>query len=209
MIVYYFIPPLSAFLAGSFPTALLMGKMKGVDLRKVGSGNIGATNAFRSLGKTWGIVCLLIDAFKGWLPALYFARAPYIPESLSASTWMLLVGFCAIAGHTFSPWVGWKGGKGVATSLGVFLAVAPIPVLICFVIGIALIAGTGYVSLASITGATLLPILVFAFSSADARPWPVIIMTALLGAFVIYKHKPNIERLLAGNENRLFHGTKK
>ncbi|MBI1784240.1 glycerol-3-phosphate acyltransferase, partial [Candidatus Sumerlaeota bacterium] len=115
----------------------------------------------------------------------------------------LAVGFAAIAGHMFSPFVGFKGGKGVATSLGVFLAVTPLPMLICFAISAAIIGVTGYVSLASITGAVLLPILIFVFSSAEARPWPVIVLTALLGAFVIYKHSANITRLMNGTENKI------
>jgi len=199
---------LVSFLSGSLPTALLMGKMKGVDLRKVGSGNIGATNAFRSLGKGWGIACLIIDAFKGWAPAFFFRGEPWIPSPLSQPTWMLIVGLAAIAGHTFSPWVKFKGGKGVATSLGVFLAVAPIAVLVCFAICATIIGVSGYVSLGSITGATLLPILIIIFSPAGGKPWTVIGLTIVLCSFVIWKHRENIKRLRAGNENWIF-GEKK
>lgn len=199
-----------AFLSGSLPTALIMGKMKGIDLRTVGSGNIGATNAFRVLGKSWGIACLIIDAFKGWAPAVWCSRGAFAVDAatLAPSTWMLIVGLAAVAGHTLSPWLKFKGGKGVATSLGIFLAVAPLPVTICLGLGIALIAVTGYVSLASITGSTLLPILIFALSPADARPWPVIILSLVLGVFVIYKHRENIKRLMNGTENKII-GAKK
>lgn len=199
-----------AFFSGSLPTALIMGKMKGIDLRTVGSGNIGATNAFRVLGKSWGITCLIIDAFKGWAPAVWCSRGAFAvdPATLAPSTWMLIVGLAAVAGHTLSPWLKFKGGKGVATSLGIFLAVAPAPVLICLIIGIALIAFTGYVSLASITGSALLPILVFAFSPAESRPWPVIALSVVLGVFVIYKHRENINRLMSGTENKII-GAKK
>lgn len=203
-----------AFLSGSMPTALLMGKAKGIDLRTQGSGNLGATNALRVLGKPWGIACLLIDALKGWLPATLFAGQ--LSASIDASPgeigdvmlahpeWTLVLGLMAVAGHMFSPWVGWKGGKGVATSLGAFLAVAPMPVLICFGIGIVLIAATGYVSLASITGAGLLAILIFVFSAPGERPWAVIVIAAVLGAFVIWKHRENIQRLVEGRENKVF-----
>lgn len=198
-----------AFLSGSAPTALLMGKARGVDIRQHGSGNVGATNALRVLGKGWGISCLVIDAFKGWLPASLFAgrlveSVNWAPGELGHPEWTLVVGLMAVIGHMFSPWVGWKGGKGVATSLGAFLAVAPIPVLICLVLGIVLIAATGYVSLASITGAALLPILIFAFSPAGDRPWTVILVTAFVSAFVIWKHRENIQRLVQGKENRIF-----
>lgn len=195
---------LLAFLLGSLPTAFVMGKLKGIDIRTVGSGNVGATNAFRVLGKAAGIACLLIDAFKGWLPAMIFSTSAWRPEAMSRPVWMIVVGLAAIAGHSFSPWIGFKGGKGVATSLGVFLAVAPVPMLICLAVGIAIIAGTGYVSLASITGAALLPILMIVLPGRDGRAWPAIILAAALGAFVIWRHRANIKRLLAGTENRIF-----
>lgn len=198
-----------AFVSGSVPTALLMGKLKGVDIRQHGSGNVGATNALRVLGKGWGITCLVLDAFKGWLPASLFAGKliegfSWAPGELGHPEWTLVVGLLAVIGHMFSPWVGWKGGKGVATSLGAFLAVAPIPILICLVIGIALIAATGYVSLASITGAALLPVLIFAFSPSGDRPWAVVIVTAFVCLFVIWKHRENIQRLMQGTENKVF-----
>lgn len=203
-----------AFLSGSMPTALIMGRAKGVDLRKHGSGNLGATNALRVLGKPWGVACLLIDALKGWLPATLFAgqltaAVDWSPGEVGGVTlahpeWTLALGLMAVAGHMFSPWVGWKGGKGVATSLGAFLAVAPVPVLICFALGIVLIAATGYVSLASITGAGLLAPLILALSKPGERPWAVIAIAALLGGFVIWKHRENIQRLIEGRENKVF-----
>jgi glycerol-3-phosphate acyltransferase PlsY len=195
---------LLAFLAGSFPTALLMGRAKGIDLRRQGSGNIGATNAFRVLGKAWGIACLLMDAAKGLAPATLLAGDAWLPGALAPKTWMLIVGLAAIAGHMFSPWVGFKGGKGVATSLGVFLAIAPAALGVCLALGILIIATTGYVSLASIVGAALLPILIFAFAPPDDRPWTVIVIAASLGVFVIWKHRANIRRLMGGSENRIF-----
>jgi acyl phosphate:glycerol-3-phosphate acyltransferase len=199
-----------AFLCGSIPTALLMGKLKGLDIRQHGSGNVGATNALRVLGKRWGVACLLIDGLKGWLPAMLFTGRiidyfHWYPPGLVHPNWTLVLGLAAVTGHMFSPWIGWKGGKGVATSLGAFLAVAPIPVLICLGIGLALIAVTGYVSLASITGAGLLAILIFALSPADNRPWAVIVVAAALGAFVIWKHRENIQRLRDGTESKVFH----
>lgn len=198
---------LAAFLSGSIPMALLLGKMKGVDLRTAGSGNVGATNAFRVLGKGPGIFCLLFDIAKGWAPAFVLSEH-WRPDAFSQQTATLILGACAILGHTFSPWLGFKGGKGVATSVGAFLAVQPLAISICFGLGIAIIATTGYVSVASIAGSVLLPVLIFAFSSAADRPWVVIGAAAAVGAFVVVKHRANVSRLLAGTENRLFYGKK-
>jgi glycerol-3-phosphate acyltransferase PlsY len=200
---------LLSFLSGSLPTALLMGKLNGVDIRKAGSGNVGATNALRVLGKGWGISCLLIDVLKGWLPATLFAgqltaSVNGSPGTLTHPEWTLVLGLMAVAGHMYSPWLSFKGGKGVATSLGAFLAVAPLAVLVCLAIGIVLIATTGYVSLASITGAGLLAILIFAFSPREDRPWVVIGVAAIVGAFVIWKHRGNIQRLIKGDESKIF-----
>jgi glycerol-3-phosphate acyltransferase PlsY len=117
---------------------------------------------------------------------------------------MLVVGASAIAGHSLSPWLRFKGGKGVATSLGVFLAVAPVPILICITLGFVLIAWTGYVSVASITGAALLPILIILIPGGPERPWTVIGLATVLAVFIIWKHRTNIQRLRAGTENKLF-----
>jgi glycerol-3-phosphate acyltransferase PlsY len=200
---------LIAFLCGSTPTAKIMGRLKGIDITRHGSGNIGATNAFRVLGKHWGIACLVIDALKGFLPAMAFGAGAWAGErfrwqAIDLRTWTLIVGLAAVAGHSFSPWVGFKGGKGVATSLGVYLAVAPIPLLICLGLGAALIAATGYVSVGSIVGAALLPILLIFIPPGGQRSWPVIAMTAALGGIIIYKHRANIGRLMNGTENRIF-----
>lgn len=198
----------AAFLSGSIPFALLMGRLKGLDVRQHGSGNIGATNAIRVLGKGPGIACLGLDVAKGWLPASLFSGISGFgwdlsPSFLSALDWGLIVGIAAVLGHVFSPWVGWRGGKGVATSLGAFLAVAPIPVLICLVIGVVLIFTTGYMSLASLTGATLLPILIFALSDAESRPWMIIVLSSAVALFIIWRHRENVGRLLHGNENKI------
>lgn len=192
-----------AFMAGSLPTGLLLGKMKGIDIRTIGSGNVGATNTFRALGPKWGVFCLVVDMLKGLLPTLAFAS--WRPEAawLAPAVWKLIVGFSAVAGHSFSPWLGFKGGKGVATSLGALFGVQPLAVGVAMASGLAIIAATGYVALASIVGAAALPFLIMLMPQAPARPWPVIAMTVALAAFVIWKHRPNIERLRAGTENRL------
>jgi acyl phosphate:glycerol-3-phosphate acyltransferase len=195
---------IASFMIGSIPTAYLMGRLKGVDIRQYGSGNVGATNAFRVLGKSWGIACLAFDILKGWLPvALLFPAAHFAFPGLSVEGWRWIVGLTAIAGHMFSPFLKFHGGKGVATSLGVVLAIAPLPMLIVFILGLLIIWRTGYVSVASITGSALLPFLIL-FLNWKERPWISFVIMAVLGFMIIWKHRPNIERLRAGSEKRLF-----
>lgn len=198
-----------AFLTGSIPMGLILGKLRGVDLRTRGSGNIGATNAMRVLGKAWGTACLVFDIFKGYLPVAALGGATWAgafwrPAALDRPTWMMIVGLAAIAGHMFSPWIGFKGGKGVATSLGVFLAVAPMALLVSGAVGAALIATTGYVSLGSMTAAVMMPIVIAAVPSGGQRPWPVIVFSALLAVLVVWKHRGNIARLRLGTESKIY-----
>lgn len=192
-----------SFLIGSIPTAYLMGRLKGIDIRKHGSGNVGATNAFRILGKGWGITCLVLDIVKGLVPVLLFSSQKFLHHPPS-EIWLWVVGLTAIAGHMFSPFLNFKGGKGVATSLGVVLAIAPMPMGIVFALGITIIAVTGYVSVASISGASLLPFLILVLKWQE-RPWVSFTVTLLLGAMIVWKHRSNIARLRAGTEKRIFH----
>ncbi len=193
-----------AFLVGSIPTAFLMGRLRGIDIRRHGSGNVGATNAFRVLGKGWGIGCLLLDALKGWLPVTLLAATT--PVGLPAVAWPWALGLAAILGHMFTPWLGWSGGKGVATSLGVILAIEPLATLGALAVGLAIIGLTGYVSLASLTGAALLPLLIVGVGLARQGDWDRVsfFVTLALAAAIFYKHRGNIVRLRAGTESRLF-----
>lgn len=193
---------------GALPTALLLGRYKGIDIRKQGSGNVGATNAFRVLGPKMGATCLVVDMLKGGLPTLLLPAMLGNPHPGFA--WGF--GIAAIAGHMFSPFLNFKGGKGVATSLGVVLAIAPFPLLIVFAIGIIMIGSTGYVSLASITGSLALPILIYLLGTHNepARQFGLsVIITAILGLLIIWKHRSNIGRLLAGTENKILRKDKK
>jgi acyl phosphate:glycerol-3-phosphate acyltransferase len=192
-----------AFLIGSIPTGYLMGRLKGVDIRRHGSGNIGATNAFRVLGKSWGMLCLALDILKGWLPVAVLFPGEFFALGWPLDGWQWAVGLAAIAGHMFSPFLRFRGGKGVATSLGVILAIAPAPTLVVLLIGILLIWLTGYVSVASMTGAVLLPVLILIFYW-DYPPWISICVTLGLGIAIIWKHRANIHRLRQGSETRLF-----
>jgi glycerol-3-phosphate acyltransferase PlsY len=197
-----------AFAIGSTPTALLMSRSKGIDIRRHGSGNVGATNVLRVMGKKWGILCLALDVLKGWLPVTLMAKA-YLLTSLSGlpqDGWMWLAGLAAIAGHMFSPFLGFKGGKGVATSLGALLAIAPLAVLVAVAGGGIIIWLTGYVSLASIACSATLPVLIVILNLARRAPipWTTVVVTLLLAAVIAWKHRANIRRLRQGTESRVF-----
>lgn len=195
---------LVSYLIGSFPTSYMMGKiLKGIDLREHGSGNLGATNVFRVVGKTAGIITLLIDAFKGFIPAFLFSGLimTWAPElSLTLLDVGVILGVAAILGHMFTLFMKFKGGKGVATSLGVFLALAPLPILFTVVVCCTIMAVTRYVSLGSISGALLLPILIIVLYP-DSRL--LIIFSIVIGSIIIVRHKTNIKRIVQGSENKL------
>ncbi|MCE5228283.1 glycerol-3-phosphate 1-O-acyltransferase PlsY [bacterium] len=194
-----------AYLAGSIPTAYLMGRAQGIDIRKHGSGNVGATNAFRVLGKKWGIACLVLDALKGFLPVKILVFDLLMPAGWPFGAWLWVIGLAAIVGHMTSPFVGFKGGKGVATSLGVMLAIAPVPMLGGLIVALGLIWWTGYVSVGSIAGASLLPVLMLVMNLRSSSPdWVTQWVTVVLAAIIIYKHRANIARLRAGTENSIF-----
>lgn len=199
MIMKIILVMILAYLAGSIPTGLWIGRsMRGIDLRDHGSGNLGATNAFRVLGKGLGSLVLFVDVLKGLLPVLILPRLVGISNPTPGLE--MLIGASAIAGHVLSFFVDFKGGKGVATALGVFLAIAPLEMSIILALGILIIAITGYVSLASITGAVLLPIFLF----ATGRPTSVLIVAIIISIIVLVRHRTNLTRLLQGRENRFY-----
>ena len=185
---------LAAYLLGAFPTSLVVGKLRGVDLRKQGSGNLGATNAFRVLGWKAALPVFIVDILKGWFPTFFFPRW----DGIGVAEMALAYGAAAILGHVFSIYVRFKGGKGVATSAGVFLALAPLAVGIGLLVWGTLVYFTGYVSLASISAALVLPFAVWVTCRDPAYIW----LTACLSVSAIYKHKANIHRLLSGTEHR-------
>jgi glycerol-3-phosphate acyltransferase PlsY len=196
-----------SFAAGSTPTAYLLGRAKGIDIRRHGSGNIGATNAMRVLGRGWGILCLLIDAFKGWLPAtLGWNLSILFGLSWPPDAWMWICGLSAIAGHMFTPFLNFRGGKGVAASIGVMLAIAPVPLLLAAAAGGLIIWLTGYVSLASIVASAMLPPLILIYNLARRLPvgWTTIGITAGLALLIAWKHRGNMQRLRNGTEPRIF-----
>ncbi len=184
-----------SYLLGGIPTSFLVARVaRGIDLRQHGSGNLGATTAFRVLGWKGATPIFLVDIAKGFAPAFFF----HAWDGAAASGWAFAYGALAIAGHVFSPYVGFRGGKGVATGAGVFLALAPIAVAIGTLIWIGLVATTGYVSLASMTAAVAIPV-VIAFTHGVA---PVFWVGVGVAAFVVFAHRANIGRLRRGEEHR-------
>jgi glycerol-3-phosphate acyltransferase PlsY len=184
---------LLAYLLGSVPVGLVLSRLKGRDPRTVGSGNIGATNVMRAAGKTLGIITLLGDAFKGFLPVLLAVHYG-LPPMLAAG-----IGFAAFVGHLFPIYLKFKGGKGVATALGVFLALSPLAILIDFVLFLAVFLGWGYVSLGSLVGVACMPLILLLLGT----PLEYVALSGAIGILTFWKHKENIKRLRAGTESRL------
>jgi glycerol-3-phosphate acyltransferase PlsY len=200
----YILVVLIAYLLGSIPTGFLVAKARGVDIRAVGSGNIGATNVFRILGKTAGVFVLLVDAAKGWLAVFLVAKwvADWLYPTASplAHEWFrLCAGIAAILGHNYTCWLHFKGGKGIATSAGVLVALVWLPLLIILSVWVVVFAASRYVSLASICASFVLPFAAW-FTGKNLA---TVIVTAALAVLAIYKHKANIQRLIKGTENRI------
>lgn len=188
-----------AFLAGSIPTAYWYAKyFHNIDIRKHGSGNVGATNSLRVMGKKAGIIVLIIDLLKGLIPVVISRKLGFSQEIT------LLMGIFAILGHLYSPFIGFKGGKGIATGLGVILGFSPIAALIAVITFVITLFSSKYVSLGSIFG--VLAFLIYTlFTSPDS---PTIQWLACGVAFLlIFSHRENIKRLIAGTENKM--GAKK
>ncbi|HNR70016.1 MAG TPA: glycerol-3-phosphate 1-O-acyltransferase PlsY [Verrucomicrobiota bacterium] len=200
----YMLTLLIAYLLGSIPTGYLVAKARGVDIRTVGSGNIGATNVFRILGTPAGVFVLLADAAKGWAAVFFVAQLLWGACGAAAGgqtlEWFRLgAGVAAILGHNYTCWLRFKGGKGIATSAGVLLALVPMALLIALGVWIVVFALSRYVSLASICAAIALP---FAAGWRGESKTLTVVISAL-AVLAIYKHKGNIQRLLNGTENRI------
>ena len=197
-----------SYVLGSFPTAIITGKiLKSIDIRDFGSGNAGATNVFRVLGWKASISVLIIDIFKGFLPVFWLVNL--IPDAnLNLEIrlyYQILIGLAAIAGHIWSIFAKFRGGKGVGTAAGVFLGLQPYPVLICLIVFIAIIIKTRYVSLGSITAALLLSIILIVqkFILDVEVPIVMILLALLLSILIIITHRENIHRLVHGQENKI------
>ena len=207
-----------AFAIGSIPFSFILGKrVKGIDLRNHGSGNLGATNVFRTLGPWWGSLCLFLDMAKGatgvllmtWLVSTWPATEP-TPFHIPPDLFRIFAGFLAALGHTFSPFVNFHGGKGVATTAGAFAVLAPYAVLVALTSFLAVFITTRIVSLGSIVAASILPLAVvfFEFQSGDVSE-TIIVFVALICGWVIFKHRSNIARLREGTESKVGVGNAK
>jgi glycerol-3-phosphate acyltransferase PlsY len=187
-----------SYLAGSIPAAYLAGKSRGIDLRRYGSGNLGATNVVRTLGWKVGLVVFAFDVAKGAVPVLLLP--PWTAAPLSPQVVAILCGVAAILGHFRPIFLRFgKGGKGVATAAGVFFAVAPLPMLAALAVFAVVVLTSGYVSLGSLTAAVVLPSLLLVTEGVRS---PVFQISVLLAAFVFWTHRANIRRLRRGEEYR-------
>ena len=181
-----------AYLLGSIPTGLLLARAMGVNIREAGSGNIGATNVYRTMGRKVGILTLVGDCLKGLIPVLA-AKWLGLPD-----IWIAAIGLSAFLGHIYTVFLGFKGGKGVATALGVFLGTSPLSVLFGLAVFALVLYKWRYVSLASIIAAALIPVMVWLVGGGPE----LILMSLAIAAVVIFRHQENISRLRTGTESR-------
>jgi len=198
--------PVSAYLLGSIPFGLILGKIFGSgDVRAEGSGNIGATNVARVAGPLAGILTLLLDGAKGAAAVLLAER-----YSNGSAMWMIIAGLAALIGHCFPIWLKFKGGKGVATAAGVYLALSPLAFLAGLILFILVVGFWRYVSLGSISAAAAMPMLLYFLWAPHHAPPPVITFGALAVAMlIVYKHDANLQRLVNGQEPKFSFGKKK
>ena len=192
--------PLAAYLLGSIPFGLLLSKLFGtVDIRNEGSGNIGATNVARVAGPVAGILTLLLDAGKGAVAVLLAMRL-----ANGSALWMMISGFCALLGHCFPIWLGFRGGKGVATAAGMFLVVCPLAFLGATILFVLVVLYWRFVSLGSISAAAAMPLLIYFFwAPHHAPPYAITFGSLAAALLIVYKHDGNIQRLVQGNEPKL------
>jgi glycerol-3-phosphate acyltransferase PlsY len=210
-ILHYVVLPLAAYVVGATPVGVLLARAHGVDLRRVGSGNVGATNVGRVLGRRWGYLCFVLDVLKGLLPtaaavALVRPAAGQVPSPAQQAAW-LAVGLAAVLGHVFSFYLRFRGGKGVATALGVVLGIYPYFTtagLVALGLWVAVTLTSRYVSLGSIVAAVGFVPLLAAFNYRTiGRLWPLLAFAAAVAVLILIRHRSNIRRLLSGTENKI------
>lgn len=213
-----FLMALVAFACGSVPFGVLIARARGHDIMQEGSRNPGATNVGRVLGRRWGFLCFALDFLKGFVPVAIAGTQAELwgRPAAEIAPWMqfawIAIAAAAMLGHMFSPWIRFKGGKGVATIFGGLSAIWPavgVPVLAAFALWLILVLVSRYVSLASMVAAAALPIATLVWNARTDEgwsfesAWPMVTVNAALGALVIWKHRSNIARLRAGTENRI------
>lgn len=198
---------LAAYLVGGIPFGFLIGKMRGVDVRTVGSKNIGATNVFRTVGKKWGVLAFACDVLKGLIPTLLAKQWALDPELPPDGSWFpLVVGVMCVVGHMLTPYMKFRGGKGVATAFGMLLGLAQALVGTAFALFAVVFALSHYISLGSISAAAFLMVAVW-FPILGTEGWrnlPQCVLVTLMAAFVIFKHRANIGRLISGTESKIY-----
>lgn len=194
---------LGSYLLGSIPFGYLAGRLCGVDLRTQGSGNIGATNALRVLGKKWGYAVFLCDFLKGLVPVLLALQWGHAAGVVPGTAPGALAGVCSLIGHSFPVWLGFKGGKGIATSAGVIVGLFGIGAfLVCLGVWLLLFTATRYVSVASIGGAIALPSVVTVLFLLRRTDWLALAVSVAMCLLAVWRHRSNITRLRAGTEAR-------
>jgi acyl phosphate:glycerol-3-phosphate acyltransferase len=187
---------IAAYLIGGIPFGYLLVKLKtGRDVRALGSGNIGATNVLRTTGRAFGLLTLALDIAKGWFAVWLAGRFTALDIG-----WMSAAGVAVVLGHAFPVFLKFKGGKAVASFVGVALALAPAALAAVVILFVAVVAWSRYVSLGALVGAALFPLAVWLLYHPE---WPLMAATIFCGAFIVWRHKSNIERLRAGTENVL------
>lgn len=205
LILEYVVVLLAGYLIGSIPWAFILARMNGLDIRQHGSCNVGATNVNRVLGKKWGVSCFILDFFKGFLPVIllqFLASESKILQNVDMD--VVIVSSSAVAGHMWPLFLNFKGGKGISTIAGIILALAPLSLLTAGGAWIVIFHISRYVSLASICAAFILPISAWTFSTMGYSKIPLgaLIMLSTLAALAIFRHRGNIQRLVAGTENK-------
>ncbi len=195
---------LTGYILGSLPFSFWLGRLRGVDITRIGSGNVGATNLARALGPQWGVLAFILDGGKGLLAVVaagYIFNLSGNANPTSLALFKITGGIASISGHIWSIWLKFKGGKGVATSMGVFLGLAPVTLLVVLGIWVAVFVLFGYVSLASIIAAISVPLLMW-LGIGGKVALPVIIFSCIVTVLIIIRHIPNIKRLIKGKENK-------
>ena len=202
----YLIAIAAAYLIGSIPFGFLVGKMRGVDVRTVGSKNIGATNVFRTVGRKWGLLAFALDFLKGFIPTFLALRYARASGDASLACLPLATGVACVAGHMFTCFMKFKGGKGIATGFGMLVGLLPWLVLTAFGIWAVTVWLSHYISLGSCVAAAFLAVAVWFpwLGSAGVRNLPLSLVVTLVALVAIYKHKANIRRLIDGCENRIY-----
>lgn len=194
---------LISYLIGAVPTAVIAGKLlKGIDIRKHGSGNVGGTNAWRVLGWKAGLSVLIVDVCKGVIAATLIPRLPFGPFPVDSANLPILCGVAAVIGHVLPIYIGFRGGKGVATGAGMLVAIAPIPVGMAVGVFVVTVFATGWASLGSLLAAVTVPLAIALLNVYTAMRYPSLFLglTAALAAFIWFTHRGNIVRLLQGRE---------